>query len=119
MHGPLRLTPQIDHHNRAMGGAADAVDQITHQPGPQLITAASSHQKEIRRLLDRRAAHATSDVFIEPQQASGGHLQIGPDHFGGGQPAAGRCNGTVEAATHLRQAWVHHRQRQQQPLATG
>ena len=119
MHRRIGMTAKVHHHNRAVGRSTHAIHDVAHQPGPQLVLAAGTDQQQIRCLFQRRAAHATGHVLIQPQQRAGGHLQIGSDRLRHPQPGAGRRHRPVQTAAHLLQTRVHHRQGQQQTVATG
>ena len=100
-----------------MGRAADPINDVAHQPSPKLIAAGSTDQQEICGLFQGCAAHATGDVFIQPQQTAGGHSQLGADALRRAEASAGCGNGPIQTTAHLFEAWIHHRQGQQQTFS--
>ncbi len=107
------LTPEVHHHDGAMGGAADPIDDVSEEPGPQLVRPSGSDQQQVRRLFEGGAAHAPGDVLVESQQGSGWNLQGTADRRCGSQSTTGRDDSAVEAAAHLLETGIDHGERQQ------
>ena len=82
-----------------------------------MIGAGCTDQQQIRGLFQSCAAHTTGNVFIQPQQAAGGHSQLGTDALRRAE-ASTRCgNSPVQATAHFFEAGIHHRQGKQQPFS--